>query len=247
MEIVISGRHTEVSERFRRLAEEKLLKIGQLAPKAHRTDVELSHERNPRQSQNCEKVEITVRGKGPVIRAEASAEDPAAALDLAFGKLLERLRRSGDRRKVHHGRQTPRSVRLSDDLLARLSDLAGRRGASVSSTIERLLDEALRREAHPGITFRDGPSGRRAGLVAGPDVDEVIRTLRAVQAEGGAEVVDDVARAMTLTPAQVHVAVAYYADHRGEVDERIEATQRAADEAEAAWRRRQEVQAGRGR
>ncbi len=112
MEIVISGRHTEVPERFRRLAEEKLLKVGQLAPKAHRADVELSHERNPRQSQNCEKVEITVRGKGPVIRAEASAEDPAAALDLAFGKLLERLRRSGDRRKVHHGRQTPRSVRL---------------------------------------------------------------------------------------------------------------------------------------
>ena len=112
MEIVISGRHTEVTERFRRLAEDKLLKIGQLAPKAQRTDVELSHEKNPRQSQTCERVEITVRGKGPVIRAEASAEDPAAALDLAFGKLLERLRRHRDRRKVHHGRQTPASVRV---------------------------------------------------------------------------------------------------------------------------------------
>ncbi len=77
MEIVVSGRHTEVPERFRRLAEEKLLKIGQLAPKAHRTDVELSHERNPRQSQNCEKVEITVRGKGPVIRAEPSGGAPS--------------------------------------------------------------------------------------------------------------------------------------------------------------------------
>jgi ribosomal subunit interface protein len=114
MEIVISGRHTEVPERFRRLAEEKLLKIGQLAPKAQRTDVELSHEKNPRQSQTCERVEITVRGKGPVIRAEASAEDPAAALDLAFGKLQERLRRHRDRRKVHHGRQTPPSVRISE-------------------------------------------------------------------------------------------------------------------------------------
>jgi len=114
MEIVISGRHTEITERFRRLAEEKLLKIGQLAPKAHRADVELSHEKNPRQSQTCERVEITVRGKGPVIRAEASAEDPAAALDLAFGKLLERLRRHRDRRKVHHGRQTPPSVRITE-------------------------------------------------------------------------------------------------------------------------------------
>jgi ribosomal subunit interface protein len=111
VEIVITGRHTEVPERFRRLAEEKLLKVGQLAPKAHRADVELSHEKNPRQAQTCEKVEITVRGKGPVIRAEASAEDPAAALDLAFGKLLERLRRHRDRRKVHHGRQTPASLR----------------------------------------------------------------------------------------------------------------------------------------
>ena len=111
MDIVITGRHTEVPERFRRLAEEKLTKIGQLAPKAQRADVELSHERNPRQSQTCERVEITVRGKGPVIRAEASAEDPAAALDLAFGKLLERLRRTRDRRKVHHGRQTPASLR----------------------------------------------------------------------------------------------------------------------------------------
>jgi ribosomal subunit interface protein len=113
VEIVVSGRHTEVPDRFRRLAEEKLVKVGQLAPKAHRTDVELSHEKNPRRAQTCEKVEITVRGKGPVIRAEASAEDPATALDIAFGKLLERLRRHRDRRKVHHGRQTPPSLRVT--------------------------------------------------------------------------------------------------------------------------------------
>jgi ribosomal subunit interface protein len=111
VDIVITGRHVDVPERFRRLAEEKLAKVGQLAPKAQRADVELSHERNPRQSQTCEKVEITLRGKGPVIRAEASAEDPAAALDIALGKLGERLRRTRDRRKVHHGRQTPASLR----------------------------------------------------------------------------------------------------------------------------------------
>src|SRR3712207_1877238 len=109
---------------------------------------------------------------------------------------------------------SPRSVRLSDDVLGRLSDLAGRRGTSVSSTIERLLDEALRREAHPGITFRDGPSGRRAGLAAGPDVDEVIRTLRGVQEDGSDSVVAAVADMTSLTEAQVRVAVAYYADHR---------------------------------
>jgi ribosomal subunit interface protein len=111
MEIVVTGRHTEVSERFRQQALEKLAKVSQLAPRAHRVDVELSHERNPRQAQTSEKVEITVRVRGPVVRAEACAEDPYAALDIALGKLLERLRRSRDRRKVHYGRQTPASVR----------------------------------------------------------------------------------------------------------------------------------------
>jgi ribosomal subunit interface protein len=111
VDIVITGRRTEVTDRFRRLAEEKLVKVSQFSPSAFRIDVELSHERNPRQSSHCERVEITVRDKGPVIRAEACAEDPLAALDIAFGKLLERLRRSGDRKKVHHGRHAPASVR----------------------------------------------------------------------------------------------------------------------------------------
>jgi ribosomal subunit interface protein len=111
VEIVITGRRTEIQPRFRRLAEEKLSKVGQLAPRAHRVDVEVSHERNPRQAATAEKVEITVRDKGPVIRAEANAEDSLAAFDIAFGKLLERLRRTRDRRKVHHGRQTPPSLR----------------------------------------------------------------------------------------------------------------------------------------
>jgi len=110
--------------------------------------------------------------------------------------------------------------------------------------MERLLDEALRREAHPGITFRDGPSGRRAGLVAGPDVDEVIRALRAVQAEGADDVVATVADVSSLTEAQVRVAVAYYADHGAEIDDRLATNDRAAEEGEAAWRRQQEILAG---
>ncbi len=126
MDIVVTGRHTDITEKFRRLAEEKVAKIGPLAPKAQRADVELSHERNPRQAPTCERVEITVRGKGPVIRAEASAEDPYAALDLAVGKLLERVRRTRDRRKVHHGRQTPPSLRLGAvDVSAPVNEVPG--------------------------------------------------------------------------------------------------------------------------
>lgn len=101
MEIVVTGRHTEVTDRFRRHVEDKLSKITQLAPQAQRVDVEHTHERNPRQSDLAERVELTVRGKGPVVRAEAAADDAYAALDLASAKLLERLRRSRDRRKDH--------------------------------------------------------------------------------------------------------------------------------------------------
>ena len=142
---------------------------------------------------------------------------------------------------------SPRSVRLSDDVLRRLTALAARRDTSVSSLMERLIDEALRREAHPGVTFRDGGSGRRAGLVAGPDVDEVIRTVRDVREEDAPDPVAAVASAMSLSVDQVRTAVAYYADFSDEVDQRIAANERAAEELEAAWRRQQEILAGPGR
>ena len=101
MEIVVAGRHTEVSPRYRAHLESKLAKIEQLAPRAQRVDVLVSHEPNPRQSGSSEKVELTVVDKGPVIRAEACADDAYAALDVALGRLLERLRRARDRRKDH--------------------------------------------------------------------------------------------------------------------------------------------------
>lgn len=101
MEIAIVGRNTDVPERFRRHVEDKLAKVPQLAPTAQRIDVEVAHEPNPRMSDVRERVELTVRDKGPVIRAEASADDSFAALDLATTKLLERLRRARDRRKDH--------------------------------------------------------------------------------------------------------------------------------------------------
>lgn len=104
MEIVVAGRHTDVSERFRRHVEEKLTKLESLAPRAQRIDVEVTHESNPRQAAAAERVELTVIGKGPVIRAEASADDRYGALDLAIDKLAERLRRARDRRKNHFRR-----------------------------------------------------------------------------------------------------------------------------------------------
>ncbi|MDT0164694.1 ribosome-associated translation inhibitor RaiA [Actinotalea sp. AC32] len=112
MEIVVVGRHTDVSDRFRRHAEGKLTKVQQLAPRAQRVDVELTHERNPRQSDVSERIELTVRGKGPVVRAEASADDEYAAFELAATKLIERLRRARDRHKDHrkNGTTAPEDV-----------------------------------------------------------------------------------------------------------------------------------------
>jgi ribosomal subunit interface protein len=114
MEITLTTRHTTVPDRFRRHLEDKLSKVEQIAPRADRLDVVISHETNPRQPQSCERVELTLRHHREVVRAEACADDAHAALDLAEEKLLERLRRLRDRRRVHHGRQTPTSLRRSE-------------------------------------------------------------------------------------------------------------------------------------
>jgi ribosomal subunit interface protein len=102
MDIVFKGRHTDVVERFRTHATGKLAKIEKLDHKAIRVDVEVSTERNPRQSGRRERVELTITTKGPAIRAEAAAEDRFSALDLALAKLESRLRRACDRRKSRY-------------------------------------------------------------------------------------------------------------------------------------------------
>ncbi|BDZ42911.1 ribosomal subunit interface protein [Paraoerskovia sediminicola] len=116
MEIVVVGRHTEIPERFRRHVEDKLSKLESLAPTAQRIDVEITHENNPKLSGVRERVELTVRAKGPVVRAEAAADDRFGALDLATAKLQERLRRTRDRRKDHRKNtvQPPVDVRPYD-------------------------------------------------------------------------------------------------------------------------------------
>ncbi len=101
MEINVVGRHMDVPDRFRRHLEDKLDKVTQLAPTALRVDVEVSQEKNPRQNELSDRVELTVHDRGAVIRSEARADDLYAALDVAYGKLLERLRRARDRRKDH--------------------------------------------------------------------------------------------------------------------------------------------------
>jgi len=110
VDIVVKGRNVEVPDHYREHVADKLSKVERYDQKLIRADVELFHERNPRQSDRCQRVEITVMSRGPVVRAEACAQDFYAALDCAINKLDGRLRRSADRRRVHRGRHAPVSV-----------------------------------------------------------------------------------------------------------------------------------------
>ena len=110
MDVTVTARHTSVSDRFRRHLEEKVEKVEQLCNGCYRVDAVVSEEKNPRQTSLSHRIELTVHSRGPVVRGEAQAGDPYAALDLALDKLYERLRRARDRRKVHHGRHAPESL-----------------------------------------------------------------------------------------------------------------------------------------
>jgi hypothetical protein len=132
--------------------------------------------------------------------------------------------------------QKPFSIRMSAHTLARLDESARRRNEAKGRIAERLIDAGLRMEAHPGVIFRDGPTGRRAALAAGPDVWEVIETLQGTGLRGdkaGAAT----AEWGTLTPVQIHAAVCYYAEYRDEVDERIGLNREEAKRQHAAWQR----------
>jgi ribosomal subunit interface protein len=106
-DVVVKGRNVEVPEHFRIYVSEKLSRLERFDRTIYLFDVELDHEKNRRQRKNCQHVEITARGRGPVVRGEACADSFYAALESAVSKLENRLRRSKDRRKIHYGDKTP--------------------------------------------------------------------------------------------------------------------------------------------
>jgi len=110
MEVSVTGRHCELSDRYRSHVEEKLAKLEKLDHRIIRVQVEVECERNPRQGDRPVRLELTAFSKGPVIRAEASAADKMAALDLAMDKMASQMRKAADRRRIHHGRHAPVSV-----------------------------------------------------------------------------------------------------------------------------------------
>jgi ribosomal subunit interface protein len=109
-EVVFKGRNVEIPDHFRIYVSQKLARAERFDKTIYLFDVELKHERNRRQRKSCQRVEITARGRGPVVRGEACADSFYAALESAVVRLESRLRRGKDRRKVHYGEKTPVSL-----------------------------------------------------------------------------------------------------------------------------------------
>lgn len=132
------------------------------------------------------------------------------------------------------------SLRIESETFEQLEAESRRSGQSRSELAKTLLREGLRAAAHPGIVFRPGPAGRRAGLIAGPDVWEVVRVFNEIDTSGE-EALVRTATVLDLGAEQVRTALRYYAEYRSEIDEWIQRVDDEATCAEAAWRREQAI------
>src|SRR6266851_3356089 len=136
---------------------------------------------------------------------------------------------------------TPLSIRFDSDLLARLRRRASAAtGSTTSALAQRLIDEGLRMADHPGMIFKDGPSGRRAALAYGPDVWEVIKFLHEVD-ERGPAAIDAAAEVFAVDTSRISTAISYYGDYSDEIDAEIAEADEASARAEAAWRVQQHL------
>jgi hypothetical protein len=146
-------------------------------------------------------------------------------------------------------KRTATPVRFDSAVAERLSSfVAANPGMSLSSAANRLVDEALRMSEHSGVVFRPGPSGRRAGLVGGPDVWEVVRAVKSARAHEPDLTENDLLTLVaenTGVPARlIRVAVRYWASYPDDIDAEMTAAETAEEAAEDAWRRERELLAG---
>jgi hypothetical protein len=120
------------------------------------------------------------------------------------------------------------SARFSTEVVDLLDARSERLGQSKARVAERLIEEGLRIEELPGIIFRSGPTGRRAGIAGGPDVWEIARDLKGVAREGATDPIEAVARISGLDRSIVELAASYYAAYPDDIDERIRMNEQAA-------------------
>ena len=130
---------------------------------------------------------------------------------------------------------TPLSIRFDDRLLARLRRRANATSGTTSALAQRLIDEGLRMADHPGVIFKDGPSGRRAALAYGPDVWEIVKFLREID-ERGPAALDAAAEVLAIDASRIAIAMSYYTAFPDEIDAEIAEADDASARAEEAWR-----------
>ncbi len=137
-------------------------------------------------------------------------------------------------------------VRFEADVAERLSSYVGARpGVSMSSAANRLVDEGLRMAEHPGVVFRDGPTGRRAGLVTGPDVWEIVRAVRCARS-AEPDLAEEPLLALVADNAGiplrlVRTAVRYWAAYPNEIDAELDPAAVAEQTVEQTWVREREL------
>jgi hypothetical protein len=146
-------------------------------------------------------------------------------------------------------KKNPTPVRFDMVVAARLAAFVSiNHGLSLSAAANMLVDEGLRMMEHPGMIFRTGPTGRRAGLAAGPDVWEVVRAVRSARAAepdlGERELLTMVSENTGVPVRLIRVATGYWASYPDEIDAEVAAADAAEENAERAWRREQELLAG---
>ena len=140
----------------------------------------------------------------------------------------------------------PRSIRFEPRTIERLATYAAQRpGVTSASAAARLVEEGLRMDAHPGVLFRDGPAGRRAVLIGGPDVWEVIRAIRDARATEpdlpDDEVLSLVERNTGVAISRIRIAIDYFGDFPDEIDARCAQAHVAERERELAHQRTSEL------
>jgi ribosomal subunit interface protein len=148
MDVVVTGRNCEISDRFRAHVSEKLARLEKHDHRIMRVHAEIDCEPNPRQQKGAIRLQLTAFSKGPVVRAEACAEEKMAALDLALDKMAAQMRRAADRRRVHRGRRAPVSVGQA---------LAGVPLEEAGTEPEVEASDALERQVGPITVTGDGP------------------------------------------------------------------------------------------
>jgi ribosomal subunit interface protein len=147
-EVQVTGRNVEVPDHYRVYVAQKLARLERFDRSIYRFDVELDHERNRRQRKNCQHVEITARGRGPVVRGEGCADSFYGAFEAAVHKLENRLRRSKDRRKVHYGEKTPVSLHQATAVVDAVAAFAPNEDAAPP------VQEAVVEDHEPGRIVR---------------------------------------------------------------------------------------------